>query len=70
MRELIFEAALNSAMKKGLLVFTLLDVAEASKCSVSTIKHHFEGLNGLRREIVLYGKNNNISWITKSYEKL
>lgn len=70
MRELIFEAALDKALEKGLLIFTLFDVAKASRCSVSTIKHHFGGLNGLRREIVEYGKENNISWITKSYEKL
>lgn len=70
MRELIFKVSLDVALKKGLLIFTLLDVTEASKCSVSTIKHHFGGLNGLRREIVEYGQTDNISWILKSYEKL
>lgn len=70
MRALIFKAALDKALEKGLLTFTLLDVATVSRCSVSTIKHHFNDLNGLRREIVEYGKDNNISWITKSYEKL
>jgi len=70
MRALIFEAAIGSALNKGLLTFTLLDVAKASKCSVSTIKHHFPGLNSLRTEIVKYGKDKNISWIIRSYEKL
>lgn len=70
MKELIFEAALDKALEKGLLKFTLLDVAVACKCSVSTVKYYFKELNELRREIVEYGKSNNIAWITRSYEKL
>ncbi len=70
MKELIFDKALNSALEKGLLKFTLLDVAKASKCSVSTVKHHFYSLNELRTGIVEYGKDNNILWIARSYEKL